>query len=346
MPNSLLARARIEGNPIIDSETATFLWQGKTAPRLIDDFHGWEEHPQPMQRLASGLWAVAVKLPADAYIEYAFSDPKTKTQYPDPLNPRSVWNGVNAYNHYFYMPEANPTPLAQPGKGIARGTVSRREVACELLAAGKKRAVYLYRPPTEKPAPLLVVYDGLDYLRRAKLAVIVDNLIAQKRIRPLALALLHNGGRARYVEYGCSDVTLAFLTETILPLARQYLKLVNVEKQPGAYGVLGASMGGVMALYTGLRLPEIFGKVLSQSGAFTLWERPSAAMELVRHASRPELGIWMDVGRMESLLDDNRDMYALLQEKGYRVSYREVSGGHNFTTWRDDLWRGLEEMFG
>lgn len=72
------------------------------------------------------------------------------------------------------------------------------------------------------------------------MTVIVDNLIAQKRIRPVALAMLHNGGRVRFVEYGCSDVTLALLVETVLPLARQHLKLVDIKKHPGSYGVLGA----------------------------------------------------------------------------------------------------------
>jgi enterochelin esterase family protein len=27
------------------------------------------------------------------------------------------------------------------------------------------------------------------------------------------------------------------------------------------------------------------------------------------------------------------------------VIYREFSAGHNYTAWRDDIWRGLEAMF-
>jgi enterochelin esterase family protein len=38
-------------------------------------------------------------------------------------------------------------------------------------------------------------------------------------------------------------------------------------------------------------------------------------------------------------------MYALLKEKGYNVAYREFTAGHNYTAWRDDVWRGLEAMF-
>jgi len=38
-------------------------------------------------------------------------------------------------------------------------------------------------------------------------------------------------------------------------------------------------------------------------------------------------------------------MYALLKEKNYPVKYHEFSAGHNFTAWRDDIWRGLEALY-
>ena len=48
---------------------------------------------------------------------------------------------------------------------------------------------------------------------------------------------------------------------------------------------------------------------------------------------------------LDELLEDNRRMVALLDKRQYNVSYREFSGGHNYTAWRNDVWRGLEEMF-
>ena len=63
------------------------------------------------------------------------------------------------------------------------------------FVVGGKRPVWLYQPPTPDPVPLVVVWDGGDYYRRGRLTQIVDNLIAQRRIRPIALALVENGGR-------------------------------------------------------------------------------------------------------------------------------------------------------
>jgi hypothetical protein len=42
----LLAIARTIGNPVIESEAITFVWQGKIAPYLVDDLNNWEENPR------------------------------------------------------------------------------------------------------------------------------------------------------------------------------------------------------------------------------------------------------------------------------------------------------------
>jgi enterochelin esterase-like enzyme len=343
--NQLLKRLQTEGHPLIDGETVTFLWEGKTAPQLIDDLHGWEDNPQPFQHIAPGLWACSFDLPQDAYLEYAFLDPKKNERLPDPHNKQRIWNGVNGYNHYFYMPESAPTPLIRRKRGVPRGTLTKHLLPTWMMTENGKRAVHLYQPPTERPVPLLVVYDGDDYLQRGKLAVMVDNLIAEKRIRPLAMAFMRNGGPRRFVEYACSEATLAWLDHDVLPLARDQLNLLDIKKYPGAYGVLGASMGGLMALYTGLRMPDIFGNVMSQSGAFHFEQFDTVTLDMVKHFPKRDIRIWMDAGKLEWLLDSSQKMHKLLKSMGYEVTYREFTGGHCYTAWRDDLWRGLEKLF-
>jgi enterochelin esterase-like enzyme len=173
----------------------------------------------------------------------------------------------------------------------------------------------------------------------------VDNLIAAKRIRPIAMAFLPNGGPHRGAEYACSEATLAWIEHDILPLAKHELNLVDLKEQPGAYGVLGASFGGLMSMYTGLRLPGIFGHVLSQSGVFETEGRDFVAVELIRHApARPR--IYMDIGTLDFLLQDNRRIAPLLRERSFELTCHEYSGAHNYTSWRDHVHLGLESMFG
>ena len=339
----LLAMARINGNPIIESDSVTYLWQGRTAPRLIDDLHNWEDDPQTMSRTGSDLWSFSYPLASNAYIEYAFLDPKTSARFPDPFNPNRVWNGINAYNNYFYMPGGGPTELIRPAEGIHPGTVTRHIVPTKELVVGKTREVHLYRPPVKTPVPLLVVFDGTDYLKRGRLNVIVDHLIASKRVRPFAMAMVQNGGAARGVEYTCSEATLDFLFDCVIPLAQEHLTLTPPGGEP--YGVMGASLGGLMALFTGLRLSKIFGKVLSQSGCSILPDHQFVTVDLVRYTPPPDIEIWMDVGKYEGLLEGNRQMVALLKEKKFNVKYYEYPGAHNYTSWRNDVWRGLEVLF-
>jgi enterochelin esterase family protein len=352
MKNKLSKRVKDEGAPVIDSEhsQAIFVWRGRSAPQLIGDFNEWGGEDgvagAPVEMTASepGVWTHTLALPQDAYIEYCFLHNGRRVL--DPLNPHTTPNGVGARNNYFYMPGAAPTLLAHRQRGTPSGEVMRHMVEAGDLTVGGKRTVYLYQPPVAEPCPLLVVLDGQDYLRRARLPVIVDNLITQQRIRPVALALVNSSAAARFVEYACNDATVSFLTQVVVPYAREHLRLADVGQGKDAYGIMGASMGGLMALYAAVRAPGVFGCALSQSGAFSVPNHDFVVFDLVQHADPKRLHIWMDAGKFEWLLDCNRRMHQLLNEKGYDVTYREYSGGHNYPAWRDDLPCGLEALYG
>jgi enterochelin esterase-like enzyme len=349
---TLEARAVAEGSPVIDGETATFVWRGRQPVLVNGDFHDWHGEPLPLEQVSPGLWARTLTLPREAYVEYALFDSRGR-RVKDPLNRHLADNGFGDFNHFFSMPEHRPTPLARrPRDKAARGRLSRHQVETSELAVGDTREVVLYEPPVPGPHPLVVVFDGTDYLRRASLATVLDNLILERRIRPVALAMVANGGPARTVEYACSEATLGLLLSKVLPLAKEKLQLEDERRKPGVHGVLGASLGGLMALHAGLRLPQIFGRVLSQSGAFSISDHEFVmakydfpVFDLARAPQRRRLSVWMDCGVFERLLDGNRRMLPVLKEAGHRVHYREYPGGHNYPAWRDDVWRGLEWLY-
>lgn len=351
--DSTTQRAFEAGNPVVHGNRATFIWEGDSAPQLISDTTEWENRPRHFKRLSSALrpssdetiWSCSLTLPRDAYVEYAFYDPISQEKFLDPWNARSVSNGMGSRNNFFYMPETMPSPFSMRRAEVRSGTLTRHHISTDFLQDDGERDIYLYKPPASKRVPLVIVYDGYDYLHRARLATIVDNLIADRRIRPVALAFLQNGKTRRNVEYMCSDATIHWLDREILPLAREHLRLIDIQEHPGEYGVLGASAGGLMSMYTGFRMPEIFGKVICQSGVFGLDGRDFAVVDLARHGQAGDLKIWMDVGTLDELLEDNRRMVALLNEKQYGVTYREFAAAHNYTAWRNDVWRGLEALF-
>jgi len=353
--HSLLERAQQEGTPLIDGARVTFVWHGAApAPLLVGDFNTWGQGREPiaLQQIAEDVWTHTETFDRDAYLEYAYIDAQdAERRLPDPFNTRTLWNGVDADNHYFYMPAAaQDVPEARRPRGIARGKVTRMWLdtpAANWLLVGGKRHVRLYQPPVDEPVPLLIVLDGNDFYQRASIVPIVDTLIASKRIRPIALALLDNSPPARVIEYAASETTMALFIEGVLPFVAQRIPLLDAKTTPGIHGVAGASLGGLMAFYTGLRVPQIFGHIISHSGAFAVDpDRSFVVFDLAAHLPPRPLKLWLDCGTYESLITPNRQMSALLRERGYAFNYHEYPGGHNYTSWRRMLPRALEAVYG
>ena len=348
MTESILNRLKTESTPLVDQEKVTFIWHGRSAPALVGDFTGWDDGtPVKLDKQGKGLWTYQLSFPEDAYIEYAFKDGEESLA--DPNNPRVSSNGVGGFNNYFTMVKYRPTDLSKRTRRIPHGTVTGHTLPTDNLIYGDERQIHLYQPPVTDPVPLVVVWDGLEYLSRVRLNYIVDNLIAQHRITPIALAFIHNAGQDnRTSEYACNEATLLHLIAKVVPLARKELNLLDINERSGAYGVLGASMGGLMALFTGARLPHIFGKVLSQSGAFTLGTFDTVVFDFLAIEKHDSLKIWLDVGRYDlpGLLEANRRMQSVLTQNHYSLSYREYNAGHNNPAWRDEVWRGLEALYG
>jgi enterochelin esterase family protein len=345
----LLERVSSEQAPFVDGNRATFVYRGDQPPVVVGDFNnwgGWDGEPLAFEPAGSDTWLASLTLPVDAYVEYLFRQGDGISL--DPFNSRTMPNGLGGRHNYFHMPAWEDTWLTRNVARVPHGKVTRYELYSDHLIVGGKRTVHLYHPPSDEACPLLIVFDGDDYLRRARLPQILDNLIHERQIRPLAAAFVNHARQARFVEYLCSDAHLAFLVSHVLPLAAEHLNLVDVDAEPGIHGVCGASMGGLMALYGGVRLPEVFGRVLSQSGAFLpdLPAKPALIRELIgRDVGRP-VSVYLDVGRFEPLLDSNREMHRLLRDKGYPVTYRELNAGHNYTSWRNDLGAGLVALYG
>ena len=342
---NLLARARAEGSPVVTGDTATFVWQGDRPPDLIGDMTGWtplETGPGRLRFEPSGrkLWTLTLRPEPDAYLEYALIVDGQRRL--DPLNPRRTPNGFGDTNNYFHMPEAPRSPLFRRRRGVARGQISRHVLGTRYLAAGRRR-VWLYRPAATGPMPLLLVLDGADYVGRVQLPALLDNLIAVGQLPPLTAVFLDNAGPSRFVEYACSEGLVNFVLHDLLPwLGPQ----TSLRSEPGSHGVLGASMGGLAALWLGIRLPQIFGQVFSQAGAFSIGATGELGLtELIRIGPRRPIRIYLDTGTYDFLYQGIQAMRRLLHDRGYPVTYQEFHAGHNYPAWREDLAPGLRWLF-
>jgi enterochelin esterase family protein len=233
----------------------------------------------------------------------------------------------------------------------AAGKVEERAVHDS--RAGRERRVWIYTPPGYQPKgaayPLIVAFDGEMYLDPTiPLPKMLDTLLGESKAPAFVAVLVDNGARAARLDDLANRAPFAsFLADELMPWVRSGW---NVTRDPRRTVVVGSSAGGLAAAYVALAHPELFGNVLSQSGAF--WRGNEASNEppyewlTERYASSPARPIrfFLEVGALEdhrvlggtgpNMRDANRRFRDALQAKGYAVSYGEVPNGvHSPEDW-------------
>jgi enterochelin esterase family protein len=269
---------------------------------------------------------------------------------PDPLNP--VVEITPAYDSdpasrevrssVIELPDAPPQRWFAARPDVQRGAIE--ELTITSAALGEHRRVWMYRPPQAGAAAsnLLVLTDGHVWMSSHPIGRTLDNLIADGRIPPMVVAMVDVVDEpTRTRDLTGSERFLAFLTDDLLPLVRSRS---SVTDDPRRTAIAGQSYGGLTALYAGLKRPDVFGNVLSQAGAFQ--SRPDAPEWLTKaYAEGPKLPLrlYLDVGVLdhESIVDCNRRLRAVLERKGYDLTYVEFNGGHEFYCWRGTIADGL-----
>jgi enterochelin esterase family protein len=247
--------------------------------------------------------------------------------------------------------------LARPQ--VPKGMVTDHHLRSAIL--GNDHALSVYTPPTDAaagaPHSLLLLFDRWAYRHFVPTATILDNLLAAGCLAPVVAILVDSPDlETRERELPCSAPFADFLVRELLPWARQRYPLTS---DPARIVVGGSSYGGLAAAFAALRHPDVFGNVLSQSGAF--WWKPEDDREyewLARHVAagptRP-LRFYLEVGLLEAgpmagnapdQVVVNRHLCTVLHAKGYPVHYREYNGGHEYVCWRGTLADGLLSLLG
>lgn len=232
------------------------------------------------------------------------------------------------------------------------GVVAEHRVASKTYA--RERRVWVYTPPGYRakggaPYDVVVAFDGADYQRDIPFPRILDSLLSTRATPPFVVLLVDDSsGAARNGELGNSDNFAAFIGDELIPWFRSHY---NVTTDPHRTIVTGSSAGGLGAAFVAFRRPDLFGKVLSQSGAFWRGAAGSNAEPYewltaqYRTAPKRDIVLLLDVGDQEtvgalggaapSLRDANRRLRDVLTAKGYGVIYTEVRGGQH----RPEDWR-------
>jgi enterochelin esterase-like enzyme len=222
-------------------------------------------------------------------------------------------------------------------------------------AAPYLRTLWIYAPAgrTDEPLRVIIAQDGYAYLNI--LPRMLDVLIAQGRVPPMAAVLIDSGGgdaqgSQRGLEYDTlSGLYSDFVEIEVLPRAAREAG-VRLSDDPARRAVMGVSSGAACAFTMAWRHPERYRRVLSYSGTFVNQqspvdpETPRGAWEyhatLIPQAERKPLRIWLEVGENDLHADDpedtwhnwplaNRRMAEALAAKGYDYRFTFSRGGRH-----------------
>jgi enterochelin esterase family protein len=317
-----------------------------------------DEDPEDrrMLRDTDGWWVRSHEIAGGARLAYWFSTemrPSSVDQLiTDPLNPSThiypadeqLPGSKDLVASMVELPGAREMRWSIAGEA-ASGEVDVQRVSSKVL--GNERRVWTYRPPDYDPSrryPLVLCFDGHAYTLDAyvPLPTVLDNLIAAGRIPPVVAVLPDSlDAETRTREMAMHEPFVRFIAEELLPWAHARL---SIERDPALTVLAGSSLGGLAAAFCGLRRPDLFGLVLSQSGAYQFVEFGCPSLFAIEE--RVPLRFYLDAGlfeRRQCLA--NLHMRNVLVAKGYGVDYRNFPGGHDYFWWRETVADGLISLF-
>ena len=317
-------------------------------------------------RVRSDLRASYVFSPDDPLIQVSELEPEEQAPYvterakvweTDPLNSKQFGIPPMPTQSFVELPDAPPQPYIEPRDGVPAGTIEREDLDRDPFGEGRR--IWTYLPPgydrSSGPYPVIMQFDGITS-RKMGMHITLDNMIAEGIIPPAVCVMMHNIDRI--VELPCNPDFGDWLADGFLPIWRNKYAITS---DPARTIVNGASYGGLASAWCGLRRPDTFGNVLSQSGSY--WWRPEGASAWqwltaqFEAAPRQPLRIYMDVGLLEdmrrprdpsypTMVEANRALRDVLLTKGYDLHYAEFNGGHDYLSWRGWIAGGLRFLLG
>lgn len=359
--SSGLIPAGWSGGPIVGRNSITFtcpMSGGKSAGEtgtvaIKGDFTGWGTVISMNRAEAEGLYYYTLNdVPKEARIEYAFV--VNGIDLVDPCNEKKIDNGLGGTNSIVEMPAyTNKLHCELKGK-TAQGTFFEPAFYSAIYKTNRPICIYLppeYNPNGTEKHAVLYVHDGLEYRTRTDLCKIMDLYMVNKKIKKTIVVFIHNSPD-RLNEYARDPNFTRFVTEEIVPFID---KNYRTSQLPEDRVVMGASLGGLMALHLGFTRPDMFGHVGSQSGSFTF--SSNNIINEIKAAATQKIKIYCVVGEYDivyhdlfkwdlDVLKDNRLIEQVLKEKGYTYMYQEYRGGHNWTCWNDQLPQMLVYLLG
>ncbi|HEX7422512.1 MAG TPA: alpha/beta hydrolase-fold protein [Terriglobales bacterium] len=269
-------------------------------------------------------------------------------------------------------PKTKPaTTTAMPG---STGSLWLHELDSRIF--GNTRLVRVWLPPDYEGwgatrYPVLYLNDGQNLFDPAtafagvhwQVGETAARLIAEQKIRPLIIVGIDNtkNRACEYIPYKSKDPRVLnakgkcypdFLQREVMPLIEERY---SVLKGPENTGLGGSSLGGLMALYTQLAAPGVFGRLLIESPSLFVANRKilGESRRFRSWPARTYLGMGTrEVGHAEKderIVGDVRELEAILRAAGLDEQRLKVciedGASHSESAWAARFPEALEFLY-
>ncbi len=229
-------------------------------------------------------------------------------------------------------------------------------------ASNSWREMYLYTPPgydksTEKYPVLYLLHGGGEDQRgwasQGKTDLILDNLIAEQKAKPMIIAMLDGnvGGGGGIASFGEQQLR-AFENELKIGAIPYVESNFRVETDAKNRALAGLSMGGLQTLHAGLRNTELFNYLgVFSSGWWANNTKLSDPQYEFMKNNTTKINenlkeLWISQGGKEDIAHANcQIMMKKFDEMGVKYKYSEYAGGHSWPVWRHDIYMFSQLLF-
>lgn len=329
-------------SPIIENSLACFYWYGKASAVLIngDIQAGWTK-PDTMESISCGdekLFYRIYSLPADARVDYQFI--VDGTIITDPRNSIITPSGFGLHSQCA-MPMFKSDSVLLYRADILHGTIDSLFFQSKQTSI-QPRSLKIYKPANYdslNSLPALYVNDGFKAIDYCSYINVLDNLIADKKIKPVLVVFLD------FVESD-QDYFLNKTDEYFTAVCNELVPFIdakyNTSKQAKDRVIAGISAGAHISLLTALKRPDVFLNAAGQSPTTTeeLFDAIDSASKL--RQTKEMLKLYFDVGRfdlVQSGIDNNSFLYAnqLLSKELKNADINHIfnvfNDGHEWASW-------------
>jgi enterochelin esterase-like enzyme len=312
----------------------------------------------------TGLWTHTVGPLKPDYYGYKFIIDGVTVLDPNNLQIRRDWLG-------------HESVLLVPGKetelyfahDVPGGTLSK--VWYDSPVIGLRRRMFVYTPPgyekgTEKYPVLYLLHGGFNdeetWSSMGRLNVIMDNLIARGKAKPMIVVMPNGNADEAAVPYESYPFTLpsgndgtpsAFnmmngkfetsLVKDIIPfIEANYRVPANKENR----AIIGYSMGGGQTFRIVLDNPDVFGYI-GVFGPAIFPQPPETDLKMETLKVADPILYWVGCGIDDNLCYEGttKILLPLLKKNSINYLYNETSGGHSWTNWRIYLTECVPVLF-